>query len=253
MSDCRRTADRLAPYVDETLPEHDRQDVERHLDACPPCRVSAEHERGGRTILRGRAAQLKASPLPPGLHTRCAALAQEHRARGVAGRSWRTRVIPLAISAALVLFTTFVVFMLATQRSNTVLAAQLGVDHDRCFRRLAPSSGGLDAAAEELRLADRYGWDVHIPPSSAAERVTLVGARRCLLSHGGVPHLLYEAGGEQVSLYVFEGVTRPGGETHVLGHRARIWTQGPRTYVLVASAAAGDLTRVVRYLQRDGR
>jgi anti-sigma factor RsiW len=252
MSDCRRTVERLAPYADEALSPAEKLEVEQHLQACPPCRVSAEHERGGRAILRDRAATLREEPLPPGLRTRCGAIADEHRRQARAARPWLARLAPAALSAALILFTGVAVFMLATQRSNTLLAAQLGADHDRCFRRISPPAQGLDAQAEENRLADTYGWDVHIPPSSQSDGIKLVGARRCLFTHGGVPHLLYDAGGQQVSLYIFEGASRPQGDVTTLGHRARIWTRGPSTFVLVSPDSAGDLARVAAYLQQDG-
>jgi anti-sigma factor RsiW len=249
MSDCRRTADRLTPFVDEALPPDERADVEQHLDACPPCRVTADQEVGGRTVLRERAAQLRSQPLPPGLRSRCAAIARQEA--GAAGRAWYLRLVPAALTAVLVLFTVFAVFMLATQRSNTLLAAQLTTDHDRCFRRLETPPAELNAEAEESRLATSYGWDVHVPPSSAVNGVRLVGARRCLYSHGGIPHLLYEAGGQPLSLYIFEGVSRQPGDLTTLGHRARIWTRGATTFVLVSEASAGDLTQAVSYVRQE--
>jgi hypothetical protein len=66
-----------------------------------------------------------------------------------------------------------------------------------------------------------------------------------------VPHLLYEAGGQELSLYVFEGTARPGGEVTSFGHRTRIWTKGPTTFALVAPDSAGDLTRAVSYVQQE--
>ena len=250
MSDCRRTLDRLAPYVDAALTPQEQQEVQQHLDACPPCRVSAVKEEACRALLRARAETLRTPPMPPGLRTRCAAIASEH-AKVRAAAPWRTRFIPAALTAALVLFTAFAVFSLATQRSNTLLAAQLSADHDRCFRRVGTPAGSLDAQAEEARLADDYGWDVHIPPSSAADGVRLVGARRCLFTHGGVPHLLYEVGGQELSLYVFEGMARPGGDLTAFGHRAHIWTRGSTTFVLVSPDSAGDLARAISYVQQE--
>jgi anti-sigma factor RsiW len=249
MSDCRRTTDRLTSYVDAALPPAERADVEQHLHACPPCRVRAEQEQGGRTVLRQRAGELRSAPLPPGLRTRCAALARA--AQPAPPRSWGARLVPAGISAALILFTVFAVFTLATQRSNTLLAAQLSADHDRCFREVPLPAAELGAAAEETRLADEYGWDIHVPPSSPRDGVKLVGARRCLFTHGGVPHLLYDAGGRELSLYVFEGVTRPEGEITALGHRSRIWTRGATTFVLVSPESAGALTQAVAYVQRE--
>src|SRR5687767_12778589 len=115
MSDCRRTADRLTPYVDEALPPAERADVEQHLNACPPCRVSAEHEQGGRTVLRERADRLRAEPLPPGLRSRCAAIARDH-ARAAAPLSRWNRFVPAALAVGLVLFTMLAVVTFATQR-----------------------------------------------------------------------------------------------------------------------------------------
>jgi anti-sigma factor RsiW len=249
MNECHRTADRLTPYVDETLPAAERAEVDAHLDACPPCRAAAIQEAGGRAVLRERAVQLRSLPLPPGLRTRCLAHARDAARPPVSG--WRARLVPAILTAVLVLFTVGAVVSLATQRSNTLLAAQLTADHDRCFRRVGPMSAGLDAPAEERRLADAFGWDVHIPPSSAAHGVRLVGARRCLYAQGTVPHLLYEATGHPLSLYILEGVARPGGEVTAFGHRARIWSRGATTFVLLSPASAGELAPAVAYVRQE--
>ena len=249
MSECRRTTDRLTPFADEVLPPAERADVEQHLDACPPCRVTAQQEQGGRAVLRERAEQLRSEPLPPGLRSRCAAIARE--GTRAAAPSWRARLVPVSLTIVLVLFTAFAVFTLATQRSNTLLAAQLTTDHERCFRRIGTPAAELDATTEETRLAAAYDWDVHVPPSSPVNGVRLVGARRCLYSHGGVPHLLYDVAGQPLSLYVFEGVSREAGDVTTLGHRARIWSRGPTTFVLVSPASAGELTQAVSYVKQE--
>jgi anti-sigma factor RsiW len=236
--------------VDEALPPAERSDVEQHLDACPPCRVSAEHEQGGRTVLRHRADQLRAEPVPPGLRTRCAAIARDH-ARAGAPRSRWIGLVPATLTLALVLFTTFVIVGLATQRSNTLLAAQLTADHAKCFRAFPPSGAGVDAPAAEERLASLYGWDIHVPPSSPQDGVRLVGARRCLYGDGRVPHLLYDANGQALSLFVLEGVTREAADVTTFGHQSRIWSRGPTTFVLVSPASGGDLTPAVAYLRRQ--
>jgi anti-sigma factor RsiW len=249
MSECRRTTDRLTSFVDDALPAEERADVEQHLDACPPCRVTAAQEQGGRTVLRERAEQLRAQPLPPGLRSRCAALARDGARSGAP--AWRSRLIPAALTATLVLFTAFAAFMLATQRSNTLLAAQLTTDHERCFRQVGTPAAELNAVAEENRLAASYGWDIHVPPSSPANDIRLVGARKCLYSHGGIPHLLYEVGGTPVSLYILEGVTRNAGDLTTFGHRARIWSRGATTFVLVSPESAGDLPQALAYVKQE--
>ncbi|MGH9346586.1 MAG: anti-sigma factor family protein, partial [Vicinamibacterales bacterium] len=88
MGDCRRIEDRLTPYVDEALPPDERSEVERHLNDCPPCHQSAAHERGGRALVRERADTLRQASLPPGLRSRCEALARGH-ARVHAVAAWR--------------------------------------------------------------------------------------------------------------------------------------------------------------------
>src|SRR3954447_10498254 len=98
MSDCRRTDERLAPYTDGSLPAAERADVERHLDACPPCHRVAATEQGGRTLLRERAGQLKGEPLPPGLRSRCEAMARRHADRGRTP-AWRAGLIPAVVAA----------------------------------------------------------------------------------------------------------------------------------------------------------
>jgi len=249
MSECRRTADRLTPYVDEALPEGERGEVEQHLDACPPCRTSADQERGGRTVLRDRADQLRSAPLPSGLRTRCAALAREHARRG--RQSWKTRLLPASLAAGLVLFTALAVVTLGTQRSNTVLAAQLTADHTKCFRAFPPAGSDVDARAAEERLAARYGWDIHVPPSSPRDGIRLVGARRCLYGEGRVPHLMYDVGGYPLSLFVLEGVARDADDMTTFGHRSRIWSRGTTTFVLVSPASAGDLSQAVSYVRQE--
>ena len=224
--------------------------MEQHLTDCPPCRVSADQEQGGRAVLRDRAYQLRSAPLPPGLRTRCAALAHR-QARSATRSSWRTRIVPASLAAALVLFTALAVVTLATQRSNTVLAAQLAADHTKCFRAFPPSGDEVDARAAESRLASRYGWDIHVPPSSPRDGVRLVGARRCLYGDGRVPHLMYEAGGHPLSLFVLEGVARQPGDVTTFGQRSRIWSRGPTTFVLVSPASAGELTQAVSYVRQE--
>src|SRR5687768_1957988 len=101
MSDCRRTAERLAPYVDRLLLPADRAAIEQHLSQCLPCRTAALAEEGARTVLREKARTLTAQPLPPGLRTRCEALAREHT-RPAPARTWR--LVPVSMTAVLSLF-----------------------------------------------------------------------------------------------------------------------------------------------------
>src|SRR5690348_15133672 len=102
MSDCRRTAERLAAYVDDALPAPERADVERHLGVCDPCRRAAAREQGAHRVLRACATRLRCDAAPPGLRSRCEAIA-----RGTAAPRagwWRARLVPALITAVLIVF-----------------------------------------------------------------------------------------------------------------------------------------------------
>ncbi len=265
MSECRRTAGRLAAYTDASLPPAERDEVERHLDACPPCRDEASQQSGAHAILRARADRLRAEMLPPGLRSRCEALAREHAALPPA-RSWATPrlrafgasarqgLVPVTLAAILLVFTGAAIVSLATQRSDALFAAQLTADHTRCFRQhVGAAAPGLDAAQVEARLARDYGWRLHVPASLPNNELRLVHARRCLYAEGRIPHVLYRAHGEDLSLFVIEGVARPPADVTAFGHRSRIWTRGDTTFVLVSSTSAGNLDAAARYLMQEAR
>lgn len=253
MNDCERIAERLTEYADDALPPAERAEVDRHLDACPPCRAGALRECGAHDVLRARAEQLRAAPLPPGLRSRCEALAQEHT-RIRAAVPWRSRIVPVTLASFLIVFGGAAMLGLATDRSDALFAAQLGADHSRCFREfVSPDAPGLDAQEVEARLAADYGWNVHVPPSDRAEGVELVHARRCLYAKGRIPHVLYRVNGQDVSLYVLDGVTRKDADVTTFGQRSRIWTRGATTFVLVTPAAAGDLAAATRYVMQHAR
>ena len=247
-SDCRETRDRLATYVDRVLPPGERIEVDRHLAACPPCRAAALAEEGARTVLRERALALRSAPLPPGLRSRCEAFAREH-VKPAPARTWR--LVPVSMTAVLTLFIATVVFSLATQQSDTLLAAQLTADHSKCFSLFVPTEApAADSGRLEEMLLDAYGWKVRVPPSSPQDGVQLIGARRCLYADGRIPHVMYRVNGEDVSLFMLDGKARNDADVTALGHRSRIWSRGGTTYVLVGPAAA-DLTSAVRYIMRE--
>lgn len=250
MNDCDRTTDRLAAYVDDVLSPAERAEIERHLDRCERCRVAASAEHGARQVLRARADQLR-EPLPPGLRTRCAALVRQHSS-GPAPARWWTRAVPVAVTALLLVFVGTAVLSLATQRSDAVLAAQLTADHSKCFRGVARDAPARDAQALRAAFA-ADGLHVHFPSSAEGEGVRLVDARRCFYADGRMPHVLYRVNGHDVSLFMLDGVTRKNADVTAFGHRARIWTRGGSTFVLVSASTAGDLPRAVAYVMREAR
>ena len=248
MSECRRTRERLAPWADDSLNPGERADVERHLAACPPCRGAAAAERAGHQVLKACAPRLRNEPAPPGLRSRCEALARESHGRSRA--AWARTLVPVTIVAILLVFTASTLFSHATRRSDAVLAAQLTADHAKCFKLFdSPDAPAVDARAAERQLTDSYGWAVRVPPSAPQSGLQWVGARRCLYADGSIPHVLYHVNGEHVSLFMLEGVTRPPAEVALLGHRSQIWSHGTTTYVLVSSASAGNLQTIATYMK----
>jgi anti-sigma factor RsiW len=263
MNNCRRVTERLTPYVDGELPAGERGEMDAHLGACPPCERLAVSETGGRTVLReaahrGDVESLAPVPLPPGLRSRCEMLARDYAARAAHSNPvsspspWRLRAISVALAALLMVFTASAFMSLATHRDDGLLAAQLTSDHTRCFKRFGPASIA-DARQMEQMLSERYGWNIHIPPSSEAAGVQLVGAKRCFYSGGALPHILYRVGDQDVSLYVIDGVARPPADLVAAGHRSRVWSRDDKTYVFVSPAAAGDLTVAAGYVMQDLR
>src|SRR5688572_10848658 len=248
MSDCRRTVERVTPFVDGALPTEERAEVERHLDECPPCRRMAVEAGGGRRLLRERSESLRHEPLPPGLRSRCEVLVRTSQAH--TWRSWRGRIATVAAIAVLMVVTASTLLVLGTRRSDVLLAQQLTLDHAKCFTLFAAlDAAGADAHQTEQMLHARYGWNVQGPPSSPFDGVTLVGARRCLYSSGTIPHVMYRVNGEEMSLFMLDGESRQADVT-TLGHRSRMWTKNGMTYVLVSSRNAEERTldRAERYV-----
>jgi hypothetical protein len=60
---------------------------------------------------------------------------------------------------------------------------------------------------------------------------------------------MYHVNGEQVSLFMLEGVSRPPADIVTLGHRSHIWSNGGTTYVLVSSASPGNTDAIANYMK----
>jgi anti-sigma factor RsiW len=103
----------------------------------------------------------------------------------------------------------------------------------------------------ERMFADRYGWRVRVPPSSPADGIQLIGAKRCVFDGRGVPHILYRVNGEEMSLYVMDGVQRAPADLVAAGRRARMWSRHDTTFVLVSPTSAGPMTMAASYLMQE--
>jgi anti-sigma factor RsiW len=256
MSECRRIGESLAAYADDLLKPAERSEVDRHLAACPACRTLADNEQGARHLLRHASPQLLNETLPPGLRTRCEALARERSATQLArfGPWWRVRLVPVLLTVVVMIFGASAFFSVATRRSDVLLAAQLTADHSKCFKFLGPPEGtSADARNIERMLLEKYGWTIHVPSSSADDDVQLIGARRCLYGDGLVPHVMYRVHGQDVSLFVLPGTERKADDLVTLGHRSQIWSRDGTTFVLVSAADAGGMASASRYVMREAR
>ena len=245
---CRRICDMLARYADGTLPAAERADVQRHLDACPPCRVIAGKECGARQLLRTCADRLRAADVPPALRSRCQELSRRPSAP-----FWSRTSVRLAAAAILIIFTGSLLSVV-TRQSDALLAAQLTADHIKCFTLFGPEPDRtLDAAQAQQMLQERFGLDVHVPPTSESDGLDLVNARRCLYVDGRIPHLMYQANRQDISLFVLEGESRAPAEFTSFGHHTRIWSRGGNTFVLITPSPEGPVAAAARYVAEQTR
>lgn len=252
---CRDIEDALAAYVDGMSTDATR--IAAHLETCAACRELAHAQSVTRRVLQARAAQL--SPIaPPGLQTRLHALCTEEiktsRPDHLKASSW-TRLSAFSAALLVVLTVGAVLLPVVTSRSTAVLAAQLALDHLKCFT----IDGDADATpiekqAAETTLKNDFDFSMVVPSSSRAEHVQLMAVRRCLYGDGLAAHLLYRVDGEPVSLFIVPGLARPAAELTVLGHDEVVWAQGDRTYMLVARAGSrAHLSRVADYLRNEAK
>ena len=89
-----------------------------------------------------------------------------------------------------------------------------------------------------------FDWDVELP-DVGHEDVTLEGSRPCLSGEGKVAHIMYRHHGQPVSLFMLPRDARTDEVVEVFGHKARIWSSGARTFVLVAQEPDPELERMV--------
>ena len=235
MSSCREIDPLVTPYIDGEATAAERAVVDAHLSACPACRRRAEAETAARQTLRSRVCRPSA---PEHLRKRCS------KAATPMGRIACTySPSQLSMFAAVVMIVGGVSVYGVTRMSPAVLAAQLTLDHVKCFA-FHGSVAAVDAAASEDQFAQKYGWRLHVPAAPAADGLRLVGVRRCFCGEGPAAHVMYRHQGEPVSLYVLPHVTRAPAATGAFGHDAVIWTAHDNTYVLLGRESAEALRRL---------
>lgn len=243
MSKCREIEERLAPFVDGELPSDAQAEIEGHLEECPPCRDAARAQAGCRALLRSRAARLR-SAAPDELVTRCSALTCGSAA--VRRRLW----IPTTLAASLLFALGGVALYGLTGVSGRVLAAQLALDHVKCRTFSGESSEDAEAPADaSARFARTYGWHVAVPAAPPGGESRFICLRRCLYMRGQLAHAIYNIDDRDVSLFVLPGADSPSANLSILGQRARTWSDGHRTYALVADLPPDTVARLKRYFE----
>ena len=258
MKDCTQLDPLVTPYVDGELAVADRQAVDQHLRACPPCRARVAAEHTIRHLIAARKTALESARAPADLRARCAAFAR--LASGTPAshtvpapppvRTWRTRLAPLALAASLVVLVGGAFVYQLTERSARVLAAELTADHLKCFGVINGMLGThQEAAAVESSMASSFGWRMHLPERPDRQGLKLVGARPCLYGEGRVAHIMYRHNGRPVSVFMLPKTTRPEEIVEVMGHEAAIWSAGDRTFVLIAREAPAEVARMVSFVQ----
>lgn len=241
----------LAPYVDNEAAPQERAAVDAHLSACPPCRGRVAGERAARLVLQSRRGTLRTCA-SQALRTRCANLSRATTTRREASAVLKRQWVPLSLAATLVLAVAGV-FLVGLSDRVEVFAAQLALDHVKCFKFIPDRITKGDAAEVGREWTTRRGWALNVPSSAPEHHLELLGVRRCGSTSGSVAHVLYRWRGEPLSVYVLPGnidATHPVQRVvDTLGHEAIVWTKKGRTYAVIARGSRDELARVATYVK----
>jgi anti-sigma factor RsiW len=260
MPNCYKIDPLVTPFIDGELPDADRRAVEEHLRACPPCHSRVAAEREVHALIRERVPALCKPEAPDALHARCWAIArlnpQASDAAPPAGTSPAVvpkRLVPYALAASLIVFVGGAFVYQATDRSSRVLAAELTADHVKCFalnRALGTHEG---AAAVESSMSSGFDWRMHLPDNPSQAGLELIGSRPCLYGEGKIAHIMYRHEGRPVSVFMLPRSARTEELVEVLGHEAKIWCVGNRTFVLIAREPRAEVERMASFVQASLR
>ena len=258
MADCRDLESLFASYVDGESPTHDCATIEAHLRACPVCRDRVSCEREIRDAIAARRDKLRACASPE-LRRRCdagrptapVAVAMERSPQRALGRR---ALVSLSMAATLLLAIAGV-FLYGLQGGGEALAAQLAMDHVKCFEFSPQPSVLPDARALGREWSAQRGWTVKIPASAPLEDLELLGVRRCISTEGFTAHVMYRWHGQPLSVYVLKSAhPRIGATPRVverLGQEAIMWSKGGRTYAVVTRGRPTDIEQVARYVRTE--
>ncbi len=244
MESCREISPLVTRVADKEATAAERGRVDGHAGECTGCRRQLHAEREVRQLVTDRSAAL-VGHAPLGLRARCAATRRPaaqpaRRPLPLLSRAgW-----PMALAATLVLAVAGSAFYGLVINPSKAVAAQLALDHLKCFT-LFEEPAGLSPEEVQAELKARHGMDIVLPTGQAAEGLTLVGGRRCLYLDGSLAHLLYRKGQVQVSLFVLPIGEKLGQtELDVLGYSAVAFMRGGRTWVALARVPHAEMEAI---------
>ena len=137
----------------------------------------------------------------------------------------------------------------ATGRSNRLLAAELTADHEKCFRLNKLLDTHDTAQDVEAAMASGFGWRMQMPDVSTHRDISVVGSRPCLYGEGTAAHIMFLQDGQPVSLFMLKRGAHSEDVVEVFGHQCRIWSEGERTFVLVARASTVPLEQMAAFVR----
>ena len=253
MKSCPEIEPFVTAYLDGEVAGPERLAVESHLGACRPCRERAAAERSAREVVRARRARLL-EHAPEALRAECASLAHAGRQALPAADAVRPRLrrqpwLSLSMAATLLLAVAGVFMYGQNTRLGAALAAQLTLDHVKCFAMADPEAIAVAPARLETSFENNYGWHVTIPSGADAEHLELLAARRCMYHEGQMAHLMYRRNGHPVSLFVLPNQRQARRIVKMMGHEAVIWTKDGRTYALVGREPPAQMEELAAYVQ----
>jgi hypothetical protein len=145
------------------------------------------------------------------------------------------------------------VFLYGLKGGAQALAAQLAVDHVKCFE-FAPEPKVIpDAKSLGREWTSARGWSIKVPESAPVEQLELIGMRRCISTEGLTAHVMYKWRGQPLSVYVLNSrQSRIGPIPQIvekLGQETIMWSRGNRTYAVVTRGRPAEIEHVAQYVR----
>jgi anti-sigma factor RsiW len=253
MPNCALIEPLITPFVDGQLPAADVQAVQTHIRLCASCRSRVVAERTVSELLRTRRQDLCADHAPSTLRARCRTQCHAARISPLASSwrvtRWRQGISPLTMAAGVVLVIASAAAYRATVGSTPVIAAELTADHVKCFMMNAVLGTHETSEVVHSEMESGFGWDAQLPEHPERADLELVGSRPCLYERGKIAHIMYRHHGVPVSVYMLPGTERADEFRKIFGHEAAIWSEGHRTFVLIARAPHAEVERMVTFVQ----